>query len=326
MSTALEVLQPQQQQIQRRTLEPNTMAEAKEFAELAAKSDLVPKDYKGNAFNILIAIQFGKELGVQPMQALQGIAVINGRPSVWGDLQLAIVKSHPECEDIEEEDMADIRANEKATCIVKRKGKKPVKRTFAKADAVTAGLWNKEGPWKTYPYRMMQMRARGFALRDAFPDALKGLISAEEAGDYDGPTIEAGPYKSMADLPPVDEPISQEEAREFGKTWKANGRTIDQAKTWLKEALNIDSSLKIRKSQLQKAMAWAKNEQPATAAQNGNGNGEPHDKKLVFELFGILRYDDVQQAKAIKDHTVQGASTDWKTLAFELEKQLPVEG
>ena len=32
--------------------------------------------------------------------------------------------------------------------------------------------------------RMMQMRARGFALRDAFPDVLKGLISAEEAADY----------------------------------------------------------------------------------------------------------------------------------------------
>ena len=31
---------------------------------------------------------------------------------------------------------------------------------------------------------MMQMRARGFALRDAFPDVLKGLISAEEAADY----------------------------------------------------------------------------------------------------------------------------------------------
>jgi hypothetical protein len=31
---------------------------------------------------------------------------------------------------------------------------------------------------------MLQMRARGFALRDAFPDALKGLITTEEAADY----------------------------------------------------------------------------------------------------------------------------------------------
>jgi hypothetical protein len=31
---------------------------------------------------------------------------------------------------------------------------------------------------------MLAMRARGFALRDAFPDVLKGLITAEEAQDY----------------------------------------------------------------------------------------------------------------------------------------------
>ena len=42
------------------------------------------------------------------------------------------------------------------------------------------------------------MRARGFALRDAFPDVLKGIVTAEEAADtppagetFAGPTIEA---------------------------------------------------------------------------------------------------------------------------------------
>jgi hypothetical protein len=43
---------------------------------------------------------------------------------------------------------------------------------------------------------MLQMRARGFALRDAFPDALRGLLSEHEAQDtpppaYTGTTIEA---------------------------------------------------------------------------------------------------------------------------------------
>ena len=47
-----------------------------------------------------------------------------------------------------------------------------------------AGLWAKSGPWTQYPKRMMQMRARGFALRDKFADALGGLITVEEAQDY----------------------------------------------------------------------------------------------------------------------------------------------
>ena len=56
------------------------------------------------------------------------------------------------------------------------------------ADAKRAGLAGKSGPWTQYPRRMLQMRARGFALRDAFPDLLRGLVTAEEAMDYPTPT------------------------------------------------------------------------------------------------------------------------------------------
>jgi len=72
-----------------------------------------------------------------------------------------------------------------ATCEAKRRGypKSTVVR-FSVADAKKAGLWGKTGPWTQYPKRMLQLRARGFALRDAFPDVLKGLVTAEEAQDY----------------------------------------------------------------------------------------------------------------------------------------------
>ncbi len=74
--------------------------------------------------------------------------------------------------------------NPVAVCVAKRKGRKPVIAKFSVEDAKRAGLWGKQGPWQAYPKRMMQMRARGFALRDAFPDALKGLITVEEAQDF----------------------------------------------------------------------------------------------------------------------------------------------
>src|SRR5208337_216254 len=62
------------------------------------------------------------------------------------------------------------------------------------ADAKLAGLWNKEGPWRTYPKRMLKMRARGFTLRDGFADKLKGLKSVEELHDtpFDGVEMERG--------------------------------------------------------------------------------------------------------------------------------------
>ena len=58
-----------------------------------------------------------------------------------------------------------------------------ITRTFSEEDARRAKLLGKSGPWSQYPERMMQLRARGFALRDAFADVLSGLISGEEAED-----------------------------------------------------------------------------------------------------------------------------------------------
>ena len=71
-------------------------------------------------------------------------------------------------------------------CITaKRKGDaQAYSETFTVADAKTAQLWGKAGPWSQYPARMLKFRARGFLLRDAFGDVLKGMKTAEEVRDY----------------------------------------------------------------------------------------------------------------------------------------------
>ena len=160
------------------SLAPKDLDEAMRFADMLAGSSIVPKDYIGKPGNCLVAIQWGMELGLQPMQAMQSIAVINGRPSLWGDAMLALVKAHPAFEWIKEECDGNV-----ATCTIKRRGEPEVVQSFSLEEAKRAGLTGKQGPWTQYPKRMLQMRARGFALRDAFPDALRGVISAEEARD-----------------------------------------------------------------------------------------------------------------------------------------------
>lgn len=165
------------------SLVPANFSEAKEFATLISKSELVPKDYRDKPFNVLCAIQMGMELGIQPMQALQGIAVINGRPSVWGDAMLALVRGSDLCEGLAET-IAGEGEKMVATCTIKRKGEKTeIVRRFSVDDAKKAKLWGKEGPWTNYPTRMLQMRARAWACRDAFPDVLKGIAMAEEIQD-----------------------------------------------------------------------------------------------------------------------------------------------
>lgn len=158
---------------------PTSLKEAMDYAKIIAESELVPKDYKGKPGNVLVAVQMGMEVGLKPLQAIQNIAVINGRPSLWGDAMLALVRAHPAFESIIEE-----QSETEAVCTVKRKSEPEKTLRFSMDDAKKAGLSGKDGPWRNYPKRMLQMRARGFALRDTFPDVLKGLSMAEEARDY----------------------------------------------------------------------------------------------------------------------------------------------
>lgn len=159
-------------------LSPQSFEQALTFSNYLADSDLVPKDFKGKPGNCLIAMQWGSELGLKPLQALQNLAIINGRPALWGDAVIALVRSSPLCEFVIETDDGDV-----ATCRVKRRGEPEQVRTFSMADAKAAGLMGKQGPWTQYPKRMRQMRARAFALRDVFPDVLRGLPVAEELQD-----------------------------------------------------------------------------------------------------------------------------------------------
>jgi hypothetical protein len=163
---------------------PTTLTEAMTFSDMLANSSMVPKAYQGKPQDILVCVQWGMEMGLAPMQALQNIAVINGKPSVYGDAAMALVQASPICEDVEEYFENEGTPNPVAVCVAKRKNRKPVTARFSVEDAKRAGLWGKQGPWSAYPKRMMQMRARGFALRDAFPDVLKGMITVEEAQDY----------------------------------------------------------------------------------------------------------------------------------------------
>lgn len=165
------------------SIAPANMGELMQFSKLIADSELVPKDYRGKPGNVVIAIQMGADIGLTPMQAIQSIAVINGRATLWGDTMLAVVLASPLCKDVIEMSEADIAKQGFAKCIAQRVGRTDKASTFSIDDAKKAGLWGKQGPWQNYAPRMLKMRARAFALRDQFSDVLRGLASAEEQAD-----------------------------------------------------------------------------------------------------------------------------------------------
>lgn len=156
---------------------PDTKSDAYKFAVSFASSMFCPKVYQNKPDDVYLAMAYGAQIGLNPLLAVQNIAVVNGRPSVYGDALTAIVMGHPETTAYEDGYMADGTAY----CKITRKGK-TVYREFSEAMARKAGLWGKD-IWAKYPERMLLWRAKGNAIRDLYADVLMGMWSVEEARD-----------------------------------------------------------------------------------------------------------------------------------------------
>ena len=170
---------------------PHEMDNALKLAQFAAQSGFFPA-YKGKPQEAVMAILYGQSLGLAWGQSLLNITVINGRPTLWGDAMLAIVKASSDFEYCHE---TFDKENKMAICEVKRRGEAPQVRTFSYEQAQKAELTNKDN-WRKYPARMLQMRARAFALRDVFPHLLNGIYMTEE-------------MSSTSPLPPRQAPVPQ---------------------------------------------------------------------------------------------------------------------
>jgi hypothetical protein len=164
-------------------LVPQDLDQAFRLAQaLSGAGDMVPKAYQGQPQMIMAAIARGMEIGLAPMQALSSIAVINGRASLWGDAMPALVQRAGHHIDVDYEGQGDSLTA--VATLTRGDTGKIVRRTFSIADAKRAGLMGKQGPWQSYPQRMIAHRARAWAIRDGAADALMGMQVAEETSDY----------------------------------------------------------------------------------------------------------------------------------------------
>jgi hypothetical protein len=145
-------------------------------------------------------------------------------------------------------------------CRVQRQGYEPAETAFSVADAKRANLWGKAGPWSQYPARMLKHRARSFALRDQFGDALRGLRTVEEVQDdpvatarnvtppmFATPVPEPEPAPThepvpVAEIAPQAAPASDLDLRRqaIAEAFVEVGVSFDAFKRWMAEARKID--------------------------------------------------------------------------------------
>jgi hypothetical protein len=149
------------------------------LADTLARSNLIPRGLTGRPGDITVILLTGRELRMAPMQALNKIHVIEGKPTLSAELMLALVLGAGHELDILES--TDLRCAVRA----RRRGSDHVTEYEFTADqARTAGLLNKKGPWQQYPAAMLRARAITIACRASFPDVLMGGVSyaPEELG------------------------------------------------------------------------------------------------------------------------------------------------
>src|SRR5581483_6605716 len=80
---------------------PQTMDEAYRLAKAICMAGMAPKGLD-TPERAMVAIMHGMEVGLTPMAALQRIAVVNGRPTIWGDGAMGLVRGSGLCEWVKE--------------------------------------------------------------------------------------------------------------------------------------------------------------------------------------------------------------------------------
>lgn len=162
-------------------LTADSLAADMQYAKALAASDLLPAAFRGKPANILVAVGYGRALGLEPMIALSGITVIDGKPSLSAQLQSALVRRAGHRLRVE-------HGTGECTAILVRTDDPNTEHraTWTLAKAQQAGLAGR-GAWRTYPEAMLAARAITEVIRVAASDVMLGAAyTPEEFGQDDG--------------------------------------------------------------------------------------------------------------------------------------------
>ena len=144
-----------------------------------ANTEMVPQGLRGKPEAILAAVYMGRELGLGPMQSMNMIDVIQGRPSLSAELQNARIREAGHS--IQTVEWTDQVATLKG---VRADNGDELTVSFTAEMAKRAGLTGK-GNWKAYPEAMLFARAISMLARALFPDvfAAAHVYTPDELGD-----------------------------------------------------------------------------------------------------------------------------------------------
>jgi hypothetical protein len=178
---------------------PLTPAEVSwKTAQRIANTPFVPTAFRGKPESVFAAVLYGEELGLGPMQSLNSIHVIEGKPSMSPELMRGLVARAGHRIDVKES------SGDKVTLWGKRADTgSEATVSWSMKDAQLAGLAGR-GAWKTYPRAMLLARATSELCRMLFADVVAGLsYTPEEAASIAGSEWNEVPVDPLQNAPEV---------------------------------------------------------------------------------------------------------------------------
>jgi hypothetical protein len=195
--------------------------DAFEHAQRAAKalcsSDLVPKEYKGNISNTLIALDIANRVGASPLMVMQHLYIVHGKPSWSSTFLIAAINNcgrfNPLKYDISGE-------GDQRGCIAWTTERNSQERL--ESPKITMEMAKKEGwvqksgsKWQTMPELMMRYRAAAFFSRLFAPEITMGMQSYEEVVDVTGIEVKENiKFDTRDEIKPRETYLNEQEIRE----------------------------------------------------------------------------------------------------------------
>lgn len=144
---------------------------------------------------LVVKLQAGYELGMQPVESLNSLYIVNGRVTIWGSALIKRLRTFGWSVSYKDE------SQEQCTIVVTKDGE-TIEDTFLYADAVASGYTNGAGiGWKAGQNRKLKMRygAASQLVKTYLPEVL-GTIAGIKEVDEDAPTIESERQNAKAKL------------------------------------------------------------------------------------------------------------------------------
>lgn len=174
-----------------------------------AASNLIPQDLKGKPADVLVILLYGQELGLAPMQALQVIDVMKGRPTLRANLWVALTRKAGHKAGVVEETDTSCTFR-----IVRNDDPEPHIVTYTLDDAKKAGLLGNSNYTKN-PKAMLYARAASTCCRRACPEVALGFYDEFELADDEPqkPTLSqvAAQREDQPQKPDQQRPSAQED-------------------------------------------------------------------------------------------------------------------